>query len=54
LRELGIADEALSKIEADAAAKVDQATEAAKASPTPAPASALTDVWADGGAAWRN
>jgi pyruvate dehydrogenase E1 component alpha subunit len=27
--------------------------EAAKAAPPPDPREALTDVWADGGAAWR-
>jgi len=51
---MGIAEGALAKIEADAMAKLDQATEAAKASPTPAVESAMTDVWADGGNAWRN
>jgi len=34
--------------------KLDQATEAAKASPTPSLESAMSDVWADGGNAWRN
>jgi acetoin:2,6-dichlorophenolindophenol oxidoreductase subunit alpha len=29
------------------------AVEAAKAAPPPAEDSALTDVWADGGAQWR-
>ena len=51
---LGVAEQALSAIETESLAKVDQATEAAKASPTPALESALTDLWADGGAAWRN
>ncbi len=51
---MGIAEGALAKIEADAMAKLDQATEAAKASPTPAVETAMTDVWADGGNAWRN
>jgi pyruvate dehydrogenase E1 component alpha subunit len=50
----GIAEAGLAKIEADAMAKLDQATEAAKGSPTPALESAMTDVWADGGNAWRN
>lgn len=54
LLDSGIAEQTLSGIEADSMAKVEQATEAAKASPTPALESALTDVWADGGAAWRN
>jgi acetoin:2,6-dichlorophenolindophenol oxidoreductase subunit alpha len=50
----GIAEAQLAKIESEAMAKLDQATEAAKASPTPAVESAMTDVWADGGNAWRN
>lgn len=33
---------------------VAEAVEAAKAAPEPSLESALTDVWADGGAAWRN
>jgi hypothetical protein len=32
---------------------VDEATEACKAAPPPATI-ILTDVWADGGSAWRN
>ena len=32
---------------------VQQAVEAAKNAPPPDPGEALTDVWADGGAAWR-
>lgn len=54
LVDLGIADQTLRGIEAETAAKVDQATETAKASPTPALESAMTDVWADGGSAWHN
>jgi len=50
----GVAEAKLAKIEADAMAKLEQATESAKASPTPALETALTDVWADGGNAWRN
>jgi TPP-dependent pyruvate/acetoin dehydrogenase alpha subunit len=50
----GIAEATLAKIEAEAMAKLDRATEAAKASPTPALETAMTDVWADGGSAWRN
>jgi acetoin:2,6-dichlorophenolindophenol oxidoreductase subunit alpha len=50
LTELGQSTE-----EADARAErtVAEAIEAAKAAPPPDPADALTDVWADGGAAWR-
>src|SRR5437660_4670359 len=50
----GVAEGTLAKIESEAMAKLDQATEAAKASPTPSLESAMTDVWADGGNAWRN
>jgi len=49
-----VAEAKLAKIESEATAKLDQATESAKASPTPAVESAMTDVWADGGNAWRN
>jgi len=51
---LGIAEPMLERIEAESMAKLEQATETAKASPTPAVESAMTDVWADGGNAWRN
>jgi pyruvate dehydrogenase E1 component alpha subunit len=50
----GVGEATLAKIEAEAMAKLEQATESAKASPTPALESAMTDVWADGGNAWRN
>ena len=50
----GVTEATLAKIEAEAMAKLDQATETSKASPTPALATAMTDVWADGGSAWRN
>jgi len=54
LLSLGIDEAKLAKIEADAMATLEKATETAKASPTPAVESAMTDVWADGGNAWRN
>ena len=44
----------LKTIEAAVLQAVDEATEAAKNSPPPPLDIALTDVWADGGAAWRN
>ncbi|MCZ7563269.1 MAG: thiamine pyrophosphate-dependent dehydrogenase E1 component subunit alpha [Burkholderiales bacterium] len=51
---MGVATATLEGIEADAMRKVEEATAAAKASPPP-PASLIEqDVWADGGAAWRN
>jgi TPP-dependent pyruvate/acetoin dehydrogenase alpha subunit len=51
---LGVKEQALKAIEAESAAKVDQATEAAKASPAPSLESTMTDVWADGGSGWHN
>ena len=54
LLDLGFDKSLLSKIEADANAAVERATEEAKASPVPAVETAFTDVWADGGNSWRN
>ncbi|MGH3343892.1 MAG: thiamine pyrophosphate-dependent enzyme, partial [Carbonactinosporaceae bacterium] len=54
LLELGVDGAELARVEAGALAKVDQATEAAKAGGEPARASLETNVWQDGGAAWRN
>ena len=54
LLDLGVAESALAGIESEAMRTLEAATEQAKASPTPAIETALTDVWADGGAAWRN
>ena len=54
LKEFGIPEEAIVAIEKESKRKVETATEACKASP-PAPADLLTtDVYADGGWAWRN
>jgi acetoin:2,6-dichlorophenolindophenol oxidoreductase subunit alpha len=50
----GVEAEALDRIEAEAQAAVDEATEEAKAGPDPDPEVILTDVWADGGSSWRN
>ncbi|HET7201693.1 MAG TPA: thiamine pyrophosphate-dependent enzyme, partial [Burkholderiales bacterium] len=50
----GISEAKLAQLESESMAKLEQATAAAKASPTPAVESAMTDVWADGGNAWRN
>ena len=54
LEKLGIDSETLGRIEADVRAAVDLATEAAKESPKPPLEIAGIDVWADGGAEWRN
>ncbi len=54
LIEFGIAEAALTSIEEAVSRAVDQATEAAKASPVPGPEVLETELWADGGSAWRN
>jgi pyruvate dehydrogenase E1 component alpha subunit len=51
---LGFAEETLKDMESTAMSKVDEATETAKASPVPSLDVIAKDVWADGGAAWRN
>ncbi|MFD8226086.1 thiamine pyrophosphate-dependent dehydrogenase E1 component subunit alpha [Streptomyces massasporeus] len=53
LAELGVGDETVAEADERARAVVERAVEAAKAAPPPDPREALTDVWADGGAAWR-
>jgi acetoin:2,6-dichlorophenolindophenol oxidoreductase subunit alpha len=50
----GVADAVLDAIDQRAAQAVDQATEEAKAGAEPRPELALTNVWSDGGHAWRN
>ena len=54
LLELGVAEPTLKDMEGEAMRKVDEATETAKASPLPSLDAIEKDVWADGGAAWRN
>jgi len=54
LLEFGIAESDIVAMEKDVVRRVDEATEAAKASPTPSLAAIPTQVWADGGSAWRN
>src|SRR4051812_30676184 len=54
LKMFGISDDAIAAIERGVLKEIDAATEACKAAP-PAPLDILaTDVYADGGAAWRN
>jgi TPP-dependent pyruvate/acetoin dehydrogenase alpha subunit len=54
LKMFGISDDAIATIEREVLKEVDAATEACKAAP-PVPLDILaTDVYADGGAAWRN
>ena len=50
----GVAEAELDRIDADAKAAVDQATEEAKAGAEPRLELAFTDVWSDGGWDWRN
>jgi pyruvate dehydrogenase E1 component alpha subunit len=51
---LGIAEATLRDIEDAAGRKVEEATAAARASPAPPLDGIERNVWADGGAAWRN
>ncbi|AMW14240.1 pyruvate dehydrogenase (acetyl-transferring) E1 component subunit alpha [Streptomyces qaidamensis] len=53
LTELGVDEETVAGADERARDVVERAVEAAKAAPPPDPREALTDVWADGGAAWR-
>src|SRR6266702_4686171 len=50
----GVDEEVLDQIDAEAKAAVDLATEEAKAGPEPGLELAFTNVWDDGGWAWRN
>jgi pyruvate dehydrogenase E1 component alpha subunit len=50
----GVDGAVLDKIDAEAKADVDLATEEAKAGAEPRPELAFTDVWSDGGWEWRN
>lgn len=54
LKQFGISEEVIARIDADVKQEVEEATEKCKAAPPP-PLELLTkDVWADGGYAWRN
>ncbi len=54
LRQFGIGDAAVAKIDREVRQVVDAATEACKAAPPPPADILFTDVYADGGWAWRN
>ncbi len=54
LLKLGFNDPTLKDVETEAMRKVDAATAIAKTSPVPLIADIEKNVWADGGAAWRN
>jgi acetoin:2,6-dichlorophenolindophenol oxidoreductase subunit alpha len=49
----GVAEEDIARIEAEVKAAVAEAEKAAREAPEPDPATATTQVWADGGSAWR-
>jgi pyruvate dehydrogenase E1 component alpha subunit len=51
---LGVPEADLSRISQEVAHQVDEATEFAKSGRPPGAELLMTDVWADGGAAWRN
>ena len=50
----GLDPEALDRVEREALELVDRATEEAKAGPYPEPEALGTELWADGGSAWRS
>jgi acetoin:2,6-dichlorophenolindophenol oxidoreductase subunit alpha len=54
LRQFGITEDTIAAIDADVRRNVDAATEACKAAPPPPLEILTTDVYADGGWAWRN
>ena len=54
LERLGVDRGELDTIDKEVSALVDEATTAAKAGPLPDPTAAFSNVWADGGHAWRN
>ncbi len=54
LLQAGISEDTLKKLEQESLAAIDKATEEARNAPPPDVSIADIDVWADGGAAWRN
>ncbi|HEY7298487.1 MAG TPA: thiamine pyrophosphate-dependent dehydrogenase E1 component subunit alpha [Xanthobacteraceae bacterium] len=54
LRQFGVSNDAILAIESDVKKIVDDATEKCKAAPMPSREILTTDVYADGGFAWRN
>ena len=54
LKQFGVKQETIDQIDKDVARVVDEATEACKAAPMPPADILFTDVYADGGWAWRN
>ena len=54
LLDAGVGEDRLTGVVQEVAAEIDRATEAAIAAPEPADEALWTNVWADGGSAWRN
>src|ERR1700691_4736368 len=54
LKQFGIGEDTIHRIDSEVKREVDEATEACKAAPPPALELLTTDVYADGGFAWRN
>jgi TPP-dependent pyruvate/acetoin dehydrogenase alpha subunit len=54
LKQFGVTEETIEGIDASVRREVDEATETCKAAPPPALEILTTDVYADGGFAWRN
>ena len=54
LKQFGVSDETIAEIDASVRKEVDDATEACKAAAPPSLDIIFTDVYADGGWAWRN
>ena len=54
LADFGITENTIHQLEEEAMALVNQATDEAKASPTPSLDLIQTNLWADGGSSWRN
>ena len=54
LKQFGVSDKTMADIDASVRKEVDDATEACKAAPVPPVEILTTDVYADGGWAWRN
>ena len=54
LKQFGIAESTIAQIDAKVRRMVDEATDRCKAAPPPSPDILTTDVYADGGFAWRN
>lgn len=53
LRQAGIDEATINKVNADVEQAIAEAIEAAKQAPAPDPKQAFTDVWADGSSTWR-